>query len=366
MLFIVSIFIGLLALGIGLYLQQPKFGALPEGERLEEIRSSPHYINGQFENLVPTPQIIGGGNFVSASWNYLFTKKERTAPMNAIPSIKTDLVQLDKNKDVVIWLGHSSYFIQLEGKTILVDPVFSPSAAPIPYVNKAFDGTNPYTATDMPAIDYLLITHDHWDHLDYPTIASLQPKIKNVISGLGVGAYFAQWGFTNAQIQEADWNTSLKLENDITVHVLPARHYSSRLLTKNKTLWAGFALTTPRQRIFISGDSGYGPHFKEIGERFDGFDLVLLDSGQYNPNWPYIHMNPEEAAKAAVDLNAKAFLPAHIGKFSLAYHPWDEPYQRVTEASLNKNYRLLTPIIGDAVDLENRTQHFPRWWEAVQ
>lgn len=366
MLLIIAALISLLALGVGLYLQLPKFGALPEGARLERIQASPHYVNGQFENQLPTPQVIGDRGFIGALWSYLFSEKTRTAPLEAIPSVKTDLLRLDRSKDVVIWLGHSSYFIQLQGKTILVDPVFSPSAAPIPYVNKAFPGANPYTADDLPEIDYLLISHDHWDHLDYPTIAALKPKIKNVICGLGVGAYFERWGYAVDRIQEADWFATLELEDDLAVHVLPARHYSSRTLTKNKTLWAGFALTSPRQRIFLSGDSGYGPHFKEIGERFGGFDLVMLDSGQYDKNWPYIHMTPEEAVQAAEDLKGKALLPAHVGKFALANHPWNEPYERVTVASRDKSHRLLTPVIGDPIDLADRSQQFPRWWEAVR
>lgn len=218
----------------------------------------------------------------------------------------------------------------------------------------------------MPEIDYLLITHDHWDHLDYPTISALKPKIKQVICGLGVGAYFEQWGFASGLIHEADWFTSLDLENDFTVHVLPARHYSGRMLTRNKTLWSSLALATPERQIFFSGDSGYGPHFKQIGEGFNGFDLVILDSGQYDKNWPYVHMTPEEAVQAAEDLRGKALLPAHVGKFSIANHPWDDPFQRIAAASQNKNYRLFTPMIGEPVELANEQHVFSPWWEGVK
>lgn len=356
----------MLFLGVGLYLQQPKFGSLPEGSRLEKIKSSPHYINGQFENLVPTPTLIEGQSSASLWWEQLFSQKERPVPIDPIPSIKTDLIRLDKDKDIVIWLGHSSYFMQLSGKRILVDPVFSSYAAPVSFANKAFAGTNPYTAEDMPEIDYLLITHDHWDHLDYPTITSLKPKIKHVVCGLGVGAYFEQWGFAEGIIHEVDWFTALELDNDFRVHVLPARHYSGRMLTRNKTLWTSFALETPQQRIFVSGDSGYGPHFKQMGESFNGFDLVILDNGQYDKNWPYIHMTPEEAVQAAEDLKAKALLPAHVGKFTIANHPWDEPFERIAAASQNKNYRLLTPRIGEPVELEIEKQIFSSWWKQIK
>lgn len=356
----------ILSLGVGLYLQQPKFGTLPEGSELEKIKRSPNYIDGQFRNLVSTPQLAEGSSSVSVLWNFLFTKKERILPTESIPTIKTSLRTLDKGKDIVVWFGHSSYFIQLGGKRILIDPVFSSYASPVSFINKAFEGTNQFSAEDMPEIDYLLISHDHWDHLDYPTIEALKPKIKNVVCGLGVGSYFEQWGFKKELIHEADWFTALELEKDFTIHVLPARHFSGRLLSRNKTLWTGFALVTPERRIFYSGDGGYGRHFKQIGEMLQGFDLVIMENGQYDPNWPYIHMMPEEVAQAAEELNAKALLPGHAGKFALANHPWDEPFKRITDASKNRSYRLLTPMIGEPVEIVNRQQTFSRWWEKVK
>jgi L-ascorbate metabolism protein UlaG (beta-lactamase superfamily) len=354
------------SLGIGLYLQQPKFGTLPQGPRLERIQNSPNYADGQFQNLVPTPKFSDGNSTASVWWNFLFARKERLTPTAPIPTIKTDLKTLDKGQDVVIWLGHSSYFMQLGGKRVLIDPVFSPSAAPVSFANKAFAGTNPYTADDMPEIDCLLISHDHWDHLDYPTIIALKPKVKNVVCGLGVGSYFEEWGFDPKLIHEADWFAALEFGDDFIIHVLPSRHFSGRLFSRNKTLWTGFALVTPQRRVFYSGDGGYGPHFKQIGEMLNGFDLVIMENGQYDKNWPYIHMMPEEVAKAAEELKAKALLPGHSGKFAIANHPWDEPFKRITQASENKEYRLYTPMIGEPVELEKPQQLFSRWWERVE
>lgn len=366
MLLALLICLVLLSLVIGFYLRHPKFGTLPEGSCLDRIKSSPNYVDGQFQNLVPTPIFNEGNSTASVWWNFLFAQKERLVPTAPIPTIKTDLVALDKDKDVVIWLGHSSYFIQLGGKRILIDPVFSSFAAPVSFANKAFDGTNQYTAEDIPEIDYLLISHDHWDHLDYPTVTALKPKIKNVICGLGVGSYFEEWGFDTKHVLEADWFTALELENDFTIHVLPSRHFSGRLFSRNKTLWVGFALVTPERRIFFSGDGGYGPHFKEIGEMLNGFDLAIMENGQYDKSWPYIHMMPEEVAQAAEELKAKALLPGHAGKFAIANHPWDDPFKRITDASQDKNYKLLTPMIGEPVELENQQQLFSRWWEGVE
>lgn len=355
--------LAIIALGVGLYLQHPKFGRAPEGSRLERMNNSPNYVDGKFQNLVPTPVVIQERSSRPLSF---FAERERLRPPAPIPTVKTDLKTLDKGKDVFVWFGHASYFMQLGGKQILVDPVFSPYASPVPFINKAFEGTNLYTAEDMPEIDYLLISHDHWDHLDYPTIMALKPKIKNVVCGLGVGSYFEQWGFEEKLIHEAVWNTKLQLENDLIIHVLSARHYSGRLLSKDKTLWVGYALITPERRVFLSGDSGYGPHFKEIGALFNGFDLAILDNGQYDKNWPYIHMMPEEVVQATEDLKAKSLVPGHSGKFAIANHPWDEPVKRITDASRNKNFRLLTPMIGESVDIENQKQVFSRWWERVE
>ena len=210
-------------------------------------------------------------SFVSELIGYLFVKKDRLVPASPIPSVEANLRLLDRNVDVVVWLGHSSYFVQLGGKRVLIDPVFSASAGPVPHANKAFDVTNPYTAEDVPELDYLLITHDHWDHLDYSTVTALQAQTKTVVSGLGVGAHLERWGYGKEKIHEADWFSVLESEGTgFAIHVLPARHYSGRLLTRNKTLWAGYAITTAKRRIFVSGDTGYGPHFADIGLRFGG------------------------------------------------------------------------------------------------
>ncbi|MBE2321402.1 MBL fold metallo-hydrolase, partial [Solirubrobacter sp. CPCC 204708] len=169
------------------------------------------------------------------------------------------------------------------GKRLLIDPVFSTSAAPLPWVNAAFPGTSIYSAADMPEIDGLLISHDHYDHLDYPSIQSLQPKVKEVIVGLGVGAHFEAWGYDTRQVHEADWNDSLQLGPDVQVVVTPARHFSGRTFTRDRSLWVGFALLSPHRRLFVSGDSGYGPHFAEVGQKYGPFDWVALDAGQYDP-----------------------------------------------------------------------------------
>ncbi|MDR0882181.1 MAG: MBL fold metallo-hydrolase [Candidatus Adiutrix sp.] len=363
-LVLVAILAGLV-IGVGVYLQHPKFGQLPKGERLGKIKLSPHYAEGEFNNLDPSPLFTEKGNALAAAFKYLFTRKERPAPPSPIPTVKTNFLNLDKTEDLVVWLGHSSYYIQLGGQRFLLDPVFSPNAAPVPLVNEAFAGTNIHTAEDFPEIDYLLISHDHWDHLDYPTVKALKPRIRKVICPLGVGAHFERWGWAASAIDEKDWNTGLRIGDDMSIHVLPARHFSGRLLTRNQSLWASFALVSPKHRLFFSGDSGYGRHFAEMGLKWGGFDYVFLDSGQYNDQWPLVHMTPEESAKAAEDLKAGAVIPAHVGRFSIAYHSWDEPFQRFSAAAQGKPYRFLTPKIGEPVNLDDPRQRFSRWWESI-
>lgn len=365
----------LLALGIVVFclavtayviLGQAKFGKHPEGEELARIMSSPHYNNGEFTNTVPTTMLIKGESSLKIMWKGLWADTIRLKPAEALPTVKVDLKTLDKAQDTVIWLGHSAYFIQIGGKRILVDPVFSAYGSPFFFLNTAFAGTNHYTPDDMPELDFLLISHDHWDHLDYQTASDLMSKVKTVISPLGVGAHFTHWGYPKEKIIEADWDNALPFEGGLTVHVVPARHYSGRLFTRNKTLWAGFVLETPKHRIFLSGDSGYGPHFEEIARRFRSFDLVMLDGGQYDPRWPLIHMTPEEAVRAAETLKADTLLLGHVGRFAIASHPWDEPFIRASKANEGKPLRLLTPKIGEPVRLGSTEQSFTRWWEGVK
>lgn len=357
--------ITLLALATAAYLQHPLFGQLPQGARLADVAQSPYFVQGVFHNQIDSPRLTTDQSQWSMWMETLFGKKGQPRPPGAIPAIKTDLKALDAQQDLVIWLGHSSYFVQLGGQRILIDPVFSSTAAPVPLINQAFDGTSIYAADDMPEIDLLLITHDHYDHLDYPSIQALQPKVKQVVTGLGVGAHFEAWGYDKRTVQEADWYATLQPVAQLQIQVTPARHYAGRALTRDQSLWVGFALMTPQRRIFFSGDSGYAPHFAELGQRLGPFDWVALDAGQYDPRWANVHMNPEQAAQAAEDLRAKALTPAHVGRFSISPHDWDDPFKRITAASQGRSYALWTPEIGRPIYLDGRAQTFMPWWEAV-
>ena len=344
------------------FLQQAGFGQLPRGTRLEKIKQSSNYQNGKFQNMSHTPDLTEGVGYYTVAKEFLFAKKTRVRPAGPLPSVKTDLLKLDLTKDVLVWFGHSSYFIQIDGKRILVGPVLSGSASPVPFGAKAFKGADIYTAADIPSIDYLFISHDHWDHLDYETIKKLKPKIKTVICGLGTGAHFERWGYDNNKVIERDWNEKIVLEDGFTAYTAPARHFSGRGLARNKSLWVSYVLQTPTMRIFIGGDSGYDRHFLEIGKAFGPFDLAVIENGQYDRNWRYIHLLPNEVLQAAKDLNAKRILPVHSAKFVLGNHPWDEPLELITKNKEAKNLNLITPMIGEQVNLKDENQTFTKWW----
>ena len=201
---------------------------------------------------------------------------------------------------------------------------------------KAFDGSDIYTVDDFPEIDFLILTHDHYDHLDYKTIKKLKPKVKTIYCSLGLSSHLIYWGFNENIITEMDWWQTNKMADDMTLTAAPARHFSGRGLKRYKTLWSSFILKTSSYNLYLGGDSGYDSHFKEIGEKYGPFDIAILESGQYNTAWPLIHMMPEQTVQAALDLKAKVLLPVHWGKFTLAMHPWNEPVQRVLKAAAHK------------------------------
>ena len=206
------------ALGVRLFLGTPRFGALPEGARLKRMLQSPNFRDGTFRNVLPTPTLTNDSGFVGTLLESLFTKKNDPAPPGPVPTVKTAPASLDRATDTVIWLGHSSFFVQLDGRRILIDPVLSDHAAPVSFSTRAFPGSNPYTAKDFPDVDLLLISHDHWDHLDYPTLSALRPGIRRVVCGLGVGAHLERWGFAASAIHEGDWGDRATLDG-LTVHI---------------------------------------------------------------------------------------------------------------------------------------------------
>lgn len=364
---IVSVIV-ILAIATYLFMKQPKFGKAPFGKHLDNISKSPNFKEGVFQNLSHTPDLTKGHSYWSVIRDQFFKKHPRTAPADRIPTTKTDLFSLDKSENVLVWFGHSSYFLQLDGIKILIDPVFSGSASPVPGTVKAFPGTDQYSVDDIPDIDYLFISHDHYDHLDYKTIVELQGKVGQVLCGLGVGSHFTFWGYPEEKINELDWHQTYEINSEMTIHVLPARHFSGRGFSSKNTLWVSYLLVTPSRKIYLGGDSGYDSFFKEIGHQFGPIDLAILDNGQYNDAWKEIHLHPDQVVQAAQDLKAKQLFPVHSTKFILAMHPWDEPLKEVDRINQESEQpiSLFTPIIGAKSDLDALNPTFDKWWEMIE
>lgn len=345
--------IGLLLVAViaaGVIVLLPGFGRLPRGERRERVLNSPNYRDGQFRNLEPSPLMADGKGRVHGMLEFLFSKKEGLRPDHPMTAVRTDLRSLAPDSDLVVWFGHSSYLIQTDGRRALVDPVFL-SAAPLSFLNRPFKGADLYRPEDMPDIDYLVITHDHWDHLDHGTVRALMPRIRTVVCPLGVGEHFEYWGFPKERIVELDWHEQASLDDGFAVRCLPARHFSGRGLKSNLSLWGSFLLQAPSRKIYIGGDGGYGKHFAEIGREFPDIDLAVLENGQYNEAWRYIHTLPNQLAQAARDLGAKQILTVHHSKYALARHRWDEPLKTEATLAADTTLHVLRPEIGEVVPL---------------
>jgi L-ascorbate metabolism protein UlaG (beta-lactamase superfamily) len=340
-------------------------GRAPAGARLERMRRSPNYERDRFMNLVPTEVTIKGTSFFKMLREYR-NRPADTAPAGRVPSIRTDLRALPDEGVWVVWFGHSSYLLKVEGVTILVDPVFSGNASPVSFLAKAFPGTDVYGVEEMPEIDVLLLTHDHYDHLDYNTVKSLAAGAGRICTSLGVGAHLEYWGVPAEKIVELDWWESWEWDG-LTFMAAPARHFSGRGFKRGGTLWSSFVLKGRGHSLYLGGDSGYEQHLREIGERYGPFELAILECGQYGKNWPYIHMMPEQTVQAALELRAAVLMPVHWGKFTLALHPWNEPVRRVTAAfaaasAAEKGLQLATPMIGEVVRVGGPYPDV-RWWD---
>lgn len=339
-------------------LRLPVFGQLPHGAGLTRIKQLPNYGKDALENLSPTPMKPDGVSYFDMLLMVLKGNKNGR-PKQVLPSLKPDFSKVKGLK--LIWFGHSSYFLQVDGLNILVDPVFSPRTSPFSFMgSKNYPGTDFISPEDFPALDIVLITHDHYDHLDYRSILKLKAKTRHFITSLGVGSHLERWGIPADQMTELAWGETTTFEG-LTFRATSARHFTGRLFKRNQTLWSAFILQTEAYRLYLGGDSGYDTHFKRDGELYGPFDLAILECGQYNAYWPHIHMFPEQTVQAAKDLKAKVLLPVHWGKFSLSVHDWNESIIRAVKKAEESGQKITTPMLGEPVVLD---QHYPskKWY----
>ena len=297
----------------------------------------------------------------------LLNPPKGTKPEKAIQVQKIDSLNLTQHneKTQLFWFGHSTFLMQINKVNILIDPMFGDVPAPHPLLGgNRFSKELPIEIEQLPNIDAVLISHDHYDHLDYESIQKLKHKVGMFYTPLGVGIHLEAWGIEKERIIELDWWEEIKFSS-LTFKCTPAQHFSGRGLTdRAKTLWCSWIIQSATENIFFSGDSGYGPHFKEIGEKYGPFDFAMLECGQYNEMWSEIHMFPEQTVQAAIDLKAKKIMPIHWGAFKLAIHKWTDPIERISIKAKELNVNLFIPEIGASIILDTTiVKENTNWWK---
>jgi len=340
----------------------PQFGSNPTSEQIKYYGTFPNYRDGGFESLEKTPMMTGE----VSTWEFFKNDTNRKPKSEIIPkNINYSQFSKINEKDYKIaWLGHSAFIINLSGKIILLDPMLGSHAAPVPVPSlKRYNKILPINPDSLNNIDVVVLSHDHYDHLDYSTIKRIKDNVNTFVVPYGVGNHLRKWKVEEEKIIELNWNEVFKMD-DMEFTCLPARHFSGRgPLNRNSTLWSSWAIKSPKVKIYFSGDSGYGKHFKQIGDDHGPFDISLIDCGQYNKAWKHSHMFPSEAVLAAKDLDTKFFMPIHWGGFTLSMHPWDEPVKESIKLANQIGLRYFTPEIGEVVSKEKLNKQFTPWWE---
>ena len=365
-LLIVLLISTVLAINAYIYINNsPQFGA-PVAERdTNAYRNSDNFDKGVFLNQVPTAEAL------SVERAYQIIKEFILNQTNTSPDrpIKPVLITGDElrasnpnNETQLVWFGHSTFLLQTDGMNLLFDPMLGDVPAPHPWLaGSRYSKDLPIEIAELPTIDAVLITHDHYDHLDYHSIQQLDQRVGHYFAPLGVGAHLEEWGVDASRITELDWWDTATLANTEFTFT-PARHFSGRSYNDyNSTLWGGWVMKNDQHTIYFTGDTGYGPQFKEVGKRFDSIDLALIENGQYNEHWNTIHLMPEEAIRAGIEANAKAIMPVHWGAFTLSIHEWDEPIERALIEAKKQNIRLTIPQIGEIVRLNDLPEP-DGWW----
>ena len=360
----------LIALGVLGLLLFIRYGLEPGGYRTREdiarFDRLDYFQKRKFQNELPTPLNIPFRNYFSLAAEYFKGGKNRR-PKERLPVVPLKFEGRKLEQTQLTWFGHSAILLEIDGKTILIDPMLSERPSPVPFTAKPrFCPDLPAKICELPHIDLILLSHDHYDHLDYKTIRELHERTDRFIMPHGVGIHLRRWGVDAQKIEEYGWWDEVKM-GSLQFTCVPARHFSGRgFLDRFTTLWCGWTIQGATDNIYFSGDSGYGPHFQQIGERLGPFDFAMLECGQYHEDWKNIHMLPEESARAGRDVGARCAMPIHWGAFELALHDWNEPVKRMRKAARENDLPLVIPRIGETIDLNNPTVEDMEWWEEAR
>ncbi|MGI4815615.1 MAG: MBL fold metallo-hydrolase [Janthinobacterium lividum] len=333
-------------------------------ERSRAMSGSAQHDGERFRNVAPRP-VEGFGKILTITWNMLFKKPLGTAPVGALPVVALTREQLDAAPDRSLYrLGHSTLLLKLRGQFWLTDPVFGERASPFSSMGPKRFHAPPLSLDALPPLRAVILSHDHYDHLDRASVIALAEKTAVFVTTLGVGDRLIEWGVPAAKVKQFDWWGGIEIDG-VTFTATPAQHFSGRsLFDNNRTLWASWVIDDGGLRVFFSGDSGYFDGFRTIGEKLGPFDVTFIETGAYNVQWPYVHMQPEETVQAHIDLRGRWLMPIHNGTFDLAMHRWQEPFERVSEIALARGVALSTPRMGERLDL-GAPHRGEAWWRDV-
>lgn len=361
----VIIILLLLAAGLILYFKlAPQFGGKPAGVRLERMHETDNFRNGRFYNTVSTRMDMQSGKMLQVMWEFIRGSKDREPEKTiTVKKFNSSALSDPGNPEIAfIWFGHSTLLLKIDGKKLLIDPMFSERASMFPFLGpRRFEYSEDTGVESLPELDAVLISHDHYDHLDYKTIINLKDKAKRFYVPLSVGAHLERWNIPKEKITELSWWQETVFDSLILAFT-PTRHFSGRGLTDRfSTLWGSWVIIGKESKVFFGADSGYFPGFVEIGEKYGPFDITFLECGAYNENWSDIHMMPEESVQAHIDLKGKFYMPIHWGKFNLALHPWKEPVERAMKSAISRGVKMITPEIGKTITLGEQNDN-NAWW----
>jgi len=343
-------------------------GSKPEGVRLERIQSSPLWTGDRFRNIHPVLPGLRDPNAKPPSISDFLCGNGRRYPDGALPAVdpRTGWSKAPSTGLRATWLGHSTVLIEIDGYRVLTDPVWGARASPSRLIGPKRFQPVPVALRSLPSIDVVVISHDHYDHLDYETIPKLAKLGVPFVTSLGVGAHIEGWGVPAERITELDWWESYRLPHgDLRITAGPSQHFSGRgLHDRNATLWSSMTIRTSRHAVFFSGDTGLTTEYATIREKLGPFDLVMLEVGGLHPSWGDIHLGPENALEALKLLGGGAFLPVHWGTFSLAMHAWDQPVETLLALGPKQGAHLLLPRLGEPIEPSHEHKRTP-WWRAV-